>query len=104
MLKNIKTMEQIVKDILEIKPQYRDNDYSLMCKVWYDILKANGFDIKTRSAYELMNLYANKELPKASDIERARRRVQEKYPHLRGENWEKRHDESDNVRQNINKL
>jgi hypothetical protein len=51
-----------------------------------------------------MNLYANKELPKASDIERARRRIQEKYPHLRGENWEKRHDESDNVRQNINKL
>jgi hypothetical protein len=103
MLKNIKTMEEVVKDILEEKSQYRDDDNTLVCKVWYNLLKSNGFDIKTKSAYDLMKLYASKELPKASDIERARRKVQEKYPHLRGVNWEKRHDESDNVRQNINK-
>jgi hypothetical protein len=46
-------------------------------------------------------LYAENKLPQADIITRARRKVQEDFPNLRGELWEERHKSEKDVRKNI---
>jgi hypothetical protein len=46
-------------------------------------------------------MYSQGQLPTADVITRARRKVQENNPSLRGKTWEERHKEAENVRKNI---
>ena len=48
--------------------------------------------------------FANGKFPFPDTITRVRRRLQEKEPELRGENYKKRHQHDDDVKKSIHKL
>jgi len=99
--KKIKKMQEIVKTALERYPQYRDDDNRLTSYVWWTNLKENGIVPEKISSLEFLRLYADNNLPQADIITRARRKVQEDFPNLRGKLWEERHKSEKDVRKNI---
>lgn len=70
------TMEDIVKDILEHIPEARDNDYYLT----YEVTKRLAPEELYRTYRDY--LLQEKKLVSFKTIERARRKVQSKYPEL----------------------
>jgi hypothetical protein len=102
MIQKIKNMQDVVKASLEKYPRYRDDDNKLVAYIWFKNLKNNGIP-ENIPAIEFLHFYANNELPQADVITRARRKVQEDHPHLRGKLWEERHETQKKVRKDINK-
>ena len=74
-----------VKQYLCSDPRTRDNDHLLACLIWHRQLRASGRDITRMSAYDFMLLYRDKELANHDSISRARRKVQEDNPLLKGD-------------------
>lgn len=74
-----------VKDLLELKPIYRDDYNALLSRVWYDEMQN-----KSLSAIDFLHLLKNKQLSHPESIMRVRRKVQEENPHLRGKSYKQR--------------
>jgi hypothetical protein len=75
----------LVKFILERSPESRDNDNILLWIVWkkeYPIIE------KDVEAFKM--LFITKKLPSMESITRARRKLQELHPELRGLKYDKR--------------
>jgi hypothetical protein len=102
MIQKIKNMQEVVTTALEKYPHLRDDDNRLVAYIWWKNLKDNKIpeDIITM---DFLQLYANNELPQADVITRARRKVQEDNPNLRGKLWNERHQLKEEVKNNINK-
>ena len=98
-IKKIKKLEVIVEKILLNVASTRDNDKLLILKVWAyqnPQLRANDYSFTNFAINYLNGLYADSE-----SITRARRKIQEKNPNLRGEKWHERHNEAELVRKEI---
>ncbi len=78
--------EEIVKAMLHRKAVYRDDYRKLISAVWWHQI---GND-KQMTALQLLNKLTNKEIHHPESIMRARRKIQEKYPELRGETYKER--------------
>jgi hypothetical protein len=83
-MKKLKHIEIKVREILLDNPQARDDDNLLIS----EYLKSLEYDDFTLIANEIYN---KKIATMFKTVERTRRKVQEKNPQLRGENWIKRH-------------
>jgi len=80
------TNYDIIKRLLEDNPKYRDDYNKLVARVWWmEVNKDKGL-----SALEMLNKLACKELTHPESIMRARRKIQEEHPHLRGETYNQR--------------
>lgn len=100
-IKKIKKLEEIVVKVLLNCPQTRDDDKLLILKVWAwqnPQLRASDYSFTNFAINYLNGLYADSE-----SITRARRKIQEKNPDLRGEKWSERHNEAELVRKEITK-
>jgi|19_taG_2_1085344.scaffolds.fasta_scaffold00098_41 hypothetical protein len=75
-----------IKRLLESDPKYRDDYNKLVARVWWIEVNKN----KLLTAYEMLNRLARKELSHPESIMRARRKVQEEHPHLRGTTYHQR--------------
>jgi hypothetical protein len=98
-IKKIKKLEVIVEKLLLNYPDTRDNDKLLILKVWAyqnPNLRSNDFTFLNFATSYLDGRYADTE-----SITRARRKLQEKNPNLRGEKWYSRHEEEIKVRKEI---
>lgn len=98
----IKNLQDLVKSLLTTDSRLRDCDRKLSARVWATQL--GGIDeLKSGSAYDFLCLYSdvNTQLFSQESIGRARRLIQENFPNLRGENWEKRQGEAENVKRII---
>lgn len=98
-IKKIKKLEVIVEKLLIHQPQTRDNDKLLILKVWAyqnPQLRDSNYSFTNFAVNYLNGLYADSE-----SITRARRKLQENNPHLRGEKWYERHQEAEEVRKQI---
>lgn len=98
-IKKIKKLEVIVEKLLLNQPDTRDNDKLLILKVWAyqnPIIRSNDFNFVSFATDYLKGEYADSE-----SITRARRKLQENNPNLRGEKWYERHQESEEVRKQI---
>ncbi len=84
--KRMKTKD-IVKQLLTKKPHLKDNDNRLCCYIWYNELKAMGFNPYKDITLEFLRLYAEGKLTLAPSIKRARAKLQEEYPEFRGEKY-----------------
>jgi hypothetical protein len=102
MLQKIKNIQDVVKDALIRYPKYRDDDNKLVAYIWWKNLKNNNIP-EDIIAMDFLQLYAKNELPQADAITRARRKVQEENPELRGELYNERHQLKEEVKNNINK-
>jgi hypothetical protein len=80
----------IVIKFLKETPVLRDDDRALVCKVWEYQLKLLGKNIFSLKANDFFQVYTTDLLTSSDSITRARRKVQETFPELRGLNYEKR--------------
>jgi len=100
MIEQLKNMQDKVAYLLRRHPETRDDDQVLVTNLWYFELRKYG-DPANITAYDFFKLYSKGKLPTADLITRARRKVQENDPTLRGKTWQERHKEAENVRKNI---
>jgi hypothetical protein len=98
-IKKIKKLEVIVEKFLLMQPETRDNDKLLILKVWAyqnPSIRQPEFSFLNFATSYLKGSYADSE-----SITRARRKLQENNPNLRGEKWYERHEEAAKVRNEI---
>lgn len=92
-------IKDIVKQTLTVFPETRDNDNLLILKVWKwqdkDLLDSKftfwDFAVKFQADF-YSPMYS---------ITRARRKLQELNPELRGEKWLKRHEHEETVKEEL---
>lgn len=78
-----KQVEKTVKEILTEHPQARNDDHYLYYKYVYRSVEEEA---KSRYFSAVFLCYKELGLPSFESVGRARRRVQQKYPELRGDN------------------
>ena len=85
----------------------RDNDFYLMYWIWQD--EFNDLNLSNKMTLEfdrtsvvnILSLLKDRKLSHPSGIMRARRKVQEENPDLRGELWKIRHKEQEVVKRDL---
>ena len=106
----IKEKANKVEEILREYPDARDNDQELVAKYWQQELMAikhkGGTDsILTYREIDLIYyIIQSGRLSQADTITRARRKLQEEIPSLRGANYEKRHAVTKVVKEEIKEI
>lgn len=98
-IKKIKRLELVVEKFLLNNPETRDNDKMLILKVWAfqnPLIRNQEFSFIDFATKYLRGEYADGE-----SITRARRKLQENNPNLRGEKWYERHNEAQKVKKEI---
>tara|TARA_Y100000593_G_scaffold718_1_gene1328 strand:- start:8160 stop:8486 length:327 start_codon:yes stop_codon:yes gene_type:complete len=101
-MKKIINASNLAQDMLMKKKSLRDDDNRLVANIWYQWIGPNN--VKNMSASKLLEWIANSNLPSFESISRARRKLQEQNPELRGDSWEKRHKEAVKYRKTIRTL
>jgi len=96
--KKVYKLAEKVEILLTKYPTLRDDDKLLVTKLWDIELQRLDINPKTSTVSMFLSLYQQGKLSNAELIGRARRKVQELNPELRGENWIERHRESTNTR------
>lgn len=101
------TMQNKVSDLLTKKKETRDNDFYVMYWIWKeefeksDITKDLNLEFDKTNVVSLLSLLKDKHLSHPSAVMRARRKVQESDPKLRGELWKARHAEEEQVKKDL---
>jgi len=91
--------KQTVKRLLEKKPHLQDSDSKLIASVWWLELIKLGVDPKPHR--ELLELFAGGKLSKVESITRARRKLQEIEPSLRGKNYQDRQKNTQSIKEEL---
>jgi hypothetical protein len=89
--KEMNKITEIVRELLEKKPELRDNDNLLMSTIWKD--QANIFNFFHR--------FESGRLHSPESIRRTRQKIQEDCPHLRGELYEARQKHQAKVKEEL---
>ena len=106
----IKEKANKVEDILREYPESRDNDNELVAKYWHSELSAmrveqgRRFILTPREINLFYNVIQSGMLSQADTITRARRKIQEEIPALRGEKYYKRHSATEIVKEEIKEI
>ena len=79
--------KEIVFNLIEEKPSLRDNDNRLCTHIWFRELQAMGLDPYNIPTTEFLKLYAKNKITLAPSIKRARAKIQEETPSLRGNKY-----------------
>lgn len=83
---NLSEIATKVHSILTMNPESRDDDRFLMALVW-----AQEFNDDCFQYDDFLRSFMEGKLSHPESITRSRRKLQEKYPNLRGERWDIRH-------------
>lgn len=102
LIPDIQNMKQAVIKLLTEFPHLRDNDNRLIASLWKLEIKGMGIDPQEGTRNDTLRLIAEGKLSSSETIRRARQKVQEEIPELRGTSYLKRKITGDNVRKNIN--
>lgn len=100
-LTEIKSIKEKVKALLEKNPHLRDNDFKLISNYYFFEV---GPSIKDMSAMQFLEMFASGKLSHSESIRRARQKIQEDNPSLRGKSYNPRKDYSEEVRKEIKNL
>ena len=98
----MKTIMEMVTDILANYPLSRDNDNYLSCFVWHKQVRASREGEVTFENF--LTMYSNGMLASSDTITRAARKIKETRPDLRGNGHKKRKDLEVQTRMNIRNL
>jgi|TARA_R100001594_G_scaffold138170_1_gene181666 hypothetical protein len=88
MAKKIFILVDEIKLFLTNYKVLRDSDERLMANIWAKFLGRE--EIKILTATDILHLLAKGDLPSYESISRCRRKLQQEFPRLRGDKWEKR--------------
>lgn len=91
----------VVKQMLSDHVALRDDDNALIANIWARELQQQGFNIKEMRGFEFLASLAMGRLTSSESITRMRRKLQSEFPSLRGEVYEKRHEEAVNVQKEL---
>ena len=100
-------MQDKVRRILMMKKQARDNDFYLMYWIWQNefnnLQLHDNVDIEfdRTNIVNILSLLKDRKLSHPSGIMRARRKLQEEDPSLRGKIWTIRHKEQEVVKADL---
>jgi hypothetical protein len=92
-----------VEYLLSKHPETRDSDGALIAIFYLNEAGGKNF-MQNKSAHEFLSLLYHGELTSASTIIRARRKLQEQIPALRGSNYQERIESGDDTRKKIKNL
>lgn len=99
----IKELAEKVKTLLMSYPHLRDSDKKLVSTVWaMDIAVELKTKVDSVTALQLLEALAEGKLSNHDSITRARRKVQQDNPDLRGTKYEERKKEAKDTKENIN--
>ena len=77
----LKKLEKVIKPILENQPQTRDDDFLL----YAEVIRQYNPELLKLSTFSFLVSHNIYEVPNIKSIERARRKIQEKFPELASE-------------------
>lgn len=103
-LNKIKDMQNRVESLLKRFPAYRDCDTKLVAHIWME--QVGGVErMKEINLHDWMKMWIdNPNIASPDTISRARRKIQECNPDLRGEHYKLRKDQEKDVRGGISDL
>lgn len=101
-ISKMKTIIEMVTEVLNNYPQSRDNDNYLSCVVWHKQVRAKHEGDVTFENF--LTMYSNGMLASSDSITRAARKIKETRTDLRGTQYEKRKDLEVKTRMNIRNL
>ena len=90
-----------VKEVLQQNVTTRDDDNKLTAIIWHRELADKGIDANKLTAQGFMKLYYEGKLTNSDSITRARRKVQELCPDLRGGNYKARQANQEKVKKDL---
>ena len=99
-----KTPNQLVADLLNEQEALRDNDEKLILNVWckqMNLTKEMMLDMKFEF---FVKKFIARQLYDMESISRARRKLQETIPMLRGKTWEARHKKEQAIREHFKEV
>ena len=100
----IKEKAQKVKDILIKYPQTQDSDSELIALFWWEELANNSQGIDRDNFKIFLRCFREGVVTMPDSITRARRKLQEEVPSLRGEKYHKRHSAIPKVKKEIKEI
>jgi hypothetical protein len=95
-------MKSLVCQWLERYPQLRDDDSKLVANIWADYIGYDNLDKIT--SRQLLQLFADGNLPQFETIRRTRQKIQEQNAHLRGNAYIERKNRGSELTKNIHSL
>ena len=93
---NILSKKDKVETLIRDNSHLRDDDNKLIANIWFSEL--GNVDI---SAFEFLKRFSNGKFSNPESIRRIRQKLQEEFPEYRGEKWLDRHNEQDNVKDQL---
>lgn len=100
-IKKIRNTKKKLIPILEKSEVLRDDDEKLVARFWSNELQEMKKHPTHITALQFLHIYADGNLTPADIITRARRKIQEENPELRGIAWNERQGKEKDVRQEI---
>lgn len=100
-LLKIESLTKGVRNLLEKDEKYRDDDALLVAAYYYE---RRGKELHRITAVNFLQMLVDGILPFPDNITRARRKLQEHNPHLRGKIYKIRQELEKEVREGINEL
>ena len=91
----------MVEKALLQRGETRDNDDKLVAIIWHNYLKEHGHDPNQMTGVDVLTHVFNGWLPSSDTITRARRKLQETQPALRGKKYYQRHANSAEVKKDL---
>jgi hypothetical protein len=106
-MKNVNEIKELCEKVVTLLRSHshlRDSDKRLVANIWVlEVTSIYKKPIENISSLEFLNCVAEGKLTNYDSISRARRKVQEQYPDLRGTKYKEKQDEAKDTRKNINK-
>ena len=95
-----KHKDRIIK-LLTDKPHLREDDQPLIANIWWTDIKNLGLDPNNITGTKVLELFSQDKLSHPESIMRARRKIQEEMPELRGKNRSYKNAEQDQVKDEL---
>ena len=98
-IEEIKHVQGVIEYLLSHYPEFRDSDNKLIAQVWFLQLMD-----KNMTAVDFLKHIGYNDLVNPESIRRSRQLLQQRNVLLRGKNWESRHEDSEEFKQQILEL
>lgn len=102
LFEQMKTIKEQVKYLLEKYPHLRDDDYKLIATFYRFTVGTKK--LENMSAFDFLKMFSEGKLPHSESIRRDRQILQAQHEHLRGEVYNRRHNDANKTKEKIKEL
>jgi hypothetical protein len=102
-VKKMKSIKEDVRELLELKKEYRDSDSRLITAFYYRKFGGKRY-FNDKTALDFLRALASGKFPLPDTITRVRRKLQEQNPSLRGDSYKTRQLYRSDVKKEIKHL